>query len=561
VIDPDGRLNRMFSARRRDRPACLNRQPTQWPWVLLATFAVAVLPVLVVSAIQATGALGSTLSSVAAAAALSVGASAAGSALWSRRRGSRDVVFADLMIWGWVRRLRSERRLADASKLLGDRAKLSPSRQAELLERLSAALEARDVYTHGHSRRVTRYSEAIGRGMGLTREQVAKVRAAAAVHDVGKIKTPRDLLNKPGRLTDEEFAAIKLHPVDGAELVMGMGDRELTAMVRHHHERLDGRGYPDGLGAAEIPLGARIIAVADTFDAITSTRPYRAAGNHKMALDTLRIEAGSQLDPAAVAAFLSYYSGRRGVALWSLFVTEPPRVVSWLLGWLQRAGATPIATAVIAAGATALGATLASPPAPEASIRSNSAVAAVTQGPGERTGSAGTAAAGPTPRQSARPTPRQSAARSPRSGDRAGRRLHRRSRRRSLLPAGLPTRSRSPGSRPVSRSEPEAGYGGAGSGSGSGSGGSGGGGSGSGGGGSHGGSGGGSGTGSETGSAPEPLPTIDPPDLPPLPAEVPPPETQHPQHPQHPEHPEHPSLPETAVEYAPPHRCDAPLTC
>src|SRR5688572_33338283 len=106
--------------------------------MLLATFAVTVLPVLVVSAIQLTGAIRSTLSSVAVAAALSLGASVVGSAVWTRRRGSRDIVFADLMIWGWIRRLRTERRLADARELLGDRAKLSPSRQAGLLERLSA---------------------------------------------------------------------------------------------------------------------------------------------------------------------------------------------------------------------------------------------------------------------------------------------------------------------------------------------------------------------------------------------------------------------------------------
>jgi len=477
--------------------------------VLLATFAVALLPLLVVSAIQATGALGSTLFSVAAAAALSVGTSVTGSALWTRRRGARDVVFADLMIWGWVRRLRTERRLADASELLGNRAKLTPSRQAELLERLSATLEARDPYTHGHSRRVTRHSEAIARRMGLTRVQVAKVRTAAAVHDVGKVKTPRDVLNKPGMLSDEEFAAIKLHPVDGAELVAGLGDPELTAMVRHHHERLDGRGYPDGLGGADIPLGARIIAVADTFDAITSTRPYRAGAKHKVALDILRKEAGSQLDPAAVAAFLSYYSGRSSVAWWSLLVAEPPRFISWLLGWFQGAGATPLAKGVFAAGATALiGGTLASPPAPKAEIRSNSVTPAVAKG---GAGSGGSAAA-------ATPPP------SPRSRDRADHRTPPPSRRRHRRPdrPHEPSGSRGPGSRSGSddaRSEVGAGGGSGsagprdggtdgGSSSGSGGGGSGGGGSG----------GGGSGGGGSDG---EPLPSIDPPELPPPPADGP----------------------------------------
>jgi putative nucleotidyltransferase with HDIG domain len=411
--------------------------------MLLATFAVAVLPVLVVSAIQLTGALRSTVLAVAAAAALSLGASITGSALWTRRRGSRDVVFADLMVWGWVRRLRTERRLADARELLGERAKLSPSRQAELLERLSAALEARDSYTHGHSRRVTRYSEAIARGMGLTRAQVAKVRTAAAVHDVGKIKTPRDVLNKPGRLTDEEFAAVKRHPVDGAELVACMGDPELTAMVRHHHERLDGRGYPDGLGAAEIPLGARIIAVADTFDAITSTRPYRAGGSHKLALDILRKEAGSQLDPAAVGAFLDYYSGRRSVAWWSVLLSEPPRFAWWLLGWLQGAGATPIAKGAVAAGASALiGTTLTSPPAPDASIRSKAAPAAVAQRPADR--------ADPSPTPAAQPEPAGREERGRPSRDRSGDGSRSRSPERSRrLPPRPGKRSGRGGSRSV----------------------------------------------------------------------------------------------------------------
>ena len=191
---------------------------------------------------------------------------------------------------------------------------------------------------------------------------MARIRTAAAVHDVGKISTPREVLNKTGRLSEEEFAVIKRHPADGAAIVAEIGDPELTAMVRHHHERLDGRGYPDGLAGGEIPLGARIIAVADTFDAITSTRPYRAGARHKKALDTLRREAGAQLDPDAVAAFLRYYSGRRSVAWWSVLVTEPPRLAYWLLVWVQGAGATPLAKGAATAGVTALiGASVAGP--------------------------------------------------------------------------------------------------------------------------------------------------------------------------------------------------------
>jgi HD domain len=117
---------------------------------------------------------------------------------------------------------------------------------------------------------------------------------------------------------------MKRHAADGADMLAEVGDPEIEAMVRHHHERIDGRGYPDGLRGSEIPLGARIIAVADTFDAITSWRPYRAVSTQKKALDVLSKEAGSQLDGAAVAAFRHRYSARRSVA-WFAFVAAAPQ--------------------------------------------------------------------------------------------------------------------------------------------------------------------------------------------------------------------------------------------
>ena len=175
--------------------------------------------------------------------------------------------------------------------------------------------------------------------MGLSAAEVAKVRTAAAMHDVGKLHTPRSILNKPGRLTDSEFALIKRHPVDGAVMAGGIGDPEITAMIRHHHERLDGHGYPDGLAGEDIPLGARIIAVADTFDAITSNRTYRRASHHKRALDVLSSEAGKQLDGDAVAAFRGYYRGQRTVALSAFVASAPQRFLSWLGGASPAIGA------------------------------------------------------------------------------------------------------------------------------------------------------------------------------------------------------------------------------
>src|ERR687895_2631800 len=320
------------------------------PQAVLATVVVMVLPAVAVSAIETAGLPWLVLGSVLLAMALSVTAASAGSAIWMRTPGSRDLVFGDLMLWGWLRRVRAERRLSHAWELLEDGAQdgrggaLGRERRSEVLQEVSTLLEARDAYTHGHSRRVTRHSERIAREMGLSPDEVAKVRLAAAVHDVGKIHTPREVLNKPGRLTDEEFEIVKRHPTDGAEMLADTEDPAITAMVRHHHERLDGTGYPDGLAGDEIPLGARIISVADTFDAITSSRPYRSACKHRKAIEILRKEAESQLDRDAVGAFLKYYRGRRSIAWWAVFTTLPERVPGWLAGVLQGgAGAAPIA--------------------------------------------------------------------------------------------------------------------------------------------------------------------------------------------------------------------------
>jgi putative nucleotidyltransferase with HDIG domain len=321
-----------------------------------------VLPSLTVTLIGPSSPTALVLLSVLVAMGASVALASLGAAIWIRHPRSQDLVFGDLMLWGWLRKVRAERRLAEARALLGPEGlevegqTLTSERRYEILHQLAGLLEARDSYTHGHTRRVTRHAERIAREMGLSAEQVAKVRTAAALHDVGKVHTPRDVLTKPGRLTDDEFEIVKRHPVDGAEMVTQVGDPEITAMVRHHHERLDGTGYPDGLSHEEIPLGARIISVADTFDAMTSSRPYRPACKHKKALDVLSKEAGSQLDPAPVAAFMRYYSGKRSIA-WSAFaVTAPQRLATWIGGLVQGAGAgvAPLAQGVIATGVAAL---------------------------------------------------------------------------------------------------------------------------------------------------------------------------------------------------------------
>jgi putative nucleotidyltransferase with HDIG domain len=294
------------------------------PLVALTTVSVVVLPAALVAAVVPRGGLLLMAASAASAVAVSVAIASAEAALWKRQRRSRDLVFADLMLWGWLRRCWTERRLAQARDLYDSARKAGPTVSIELLERLSKLLGAQDAYTYGHSQRVARHAERIARAMHIAPVEIAKIRTAAAVHDVGKLYTPREILNNPGRLTDAEFAVIKRHPGDGADMLAAVGDSEIAAMVRHHHERMDGHGYPDGLVGSDIPLGARIIAVADTFDAIISSRSYRSASTHKKALDILSNEAGSQLDGAAVAAFLNRYSARRSVA-WFAFATAAPQ--------------------------------------------------------------------------------------------------------------------------------------------------------------------------------------------------------------------------------------------
>ena len=159
------------------------------------------------------------LASVALAVAASLAIASAEAALWKRCRGSQDVLFADLMLWGWVRRYRSERRLARTRALYDVATRAAPAVSIDLLTTLSDLLEARDAYTHGHSQRVARHAERIARTMHLQADEVAKIRTAASVHDVGKLHTPRQILNNPRRLTQGEFEVMKRHAADGADML------------------------------------------------------------------------------------------------------------------------------------------------------------------------------------------------------------------------------------------------------------------------------------------------------------------------------------------------------
>lgn len=176
----------------------------------------------------------------------------------------------------------------------------------ETVRTLVKAIEAKDPYTRGHSQRVAGYSVRIAQEMRLGQKSINELEKAALLHDVGKLALPSRLLLKPGPLSDQEYELVRTHPVRGAEMVVRIPLlRGLASAVRCHHERLDGTGYPDGLSAAAIPLYARILAVADAYDAMTTNRSYRAALPASLAIDELRAGVDLQFDAQAVGAFVA----------------------------------------------------------------------------------------------------------------------------------------------------------------------------------------------------------------------------------------------------------------
>ena len=170
---------------------------------------------------------------------------------------------------------------------------------------LARAIEVKDPYTYGHSERVTEYAMAIARRLGVTEWECRNIKYAAALHDIGKIGIARKILNKPGALSEEEFVHVKSHPLLGDSIIEPVAFLQAPRqIILHHHERYDGKGYPDGLKGEEIPLGARILAVADSFEAMMSDRPYRKALALEDATRELRINSGTQFDPRVVRASL-----------------------------------------------------------------------------------------------------------------------------------------------------------------------------------------------------------------------------------------------------------------
>jgi putative nucleotidyltransferase with HDIG domain len=179
----------------------------------------------------------------------------------------------------------------------------------EAIETLNATVEAKDPYTAGHSRRVQEIALAIGRELGLDQGRLEALRLAGLFHDIGKLAVPDAILTKPARLTADEFALIQQHSEAGARIVGKLGRlRDIVPIIRHHHERWDGGGYPDGLESETIPLEAAIVGLADAWDAMTTDRPYHRSLTFPEAIEEIRVGRGSQFAPDVVDAFLATLS-------------------------------------------------------------------------------------------------------------------------------------------------------------------------------------------------------------------------------------------------------------
>jgi PAS domain S-box-containing protein/putative nucleotidyltransferase with HDIG domain len=175
----------------------------------------------------------------------------------------------------------------------------------KLVRVLVNALDAKSPWTRGHSDRVAEYAENLARAMGLDDDEVKNISLAGMLHDIGKIGTSDPVLDKPGKLTREEFDLVKKHPAQGAAILEGIKQlRDVVPIIKYHHERPDGKGYPAGLKGDEIPLGARILHVADSFDSMTADRPYRKAPGLDYALSEFSKFSGTQFDPSVIGAAL-----------------------------------------------------------------------------------------------------------------------------------------------------------------------------------------------------------------------------------------------------------------
>ncbi|MEA2460722.1 MAG: cyclic di-GMP phosphodiesterase [Actinomycetota bacterium] len=331
---------------------------------LLGTLVAIVVPIVLLVALMSARPHLSILTTIGAGIALVVGGSILAGAVWRTSLSHHRLQVVDLFVWSWARRRRSARKISrQVAALQGDSSggqgpRLTRKEQLKLLTELSAALEANDPYTHGHSRRVARHSYRTALALGFPAGEIENLRRAAQLHDVGKIDVPQSVLQKPGGLTPEERSLMEQHSVYGAEMVSVLQDEEILLAVLHHHERWDGLGYPDGLREDETPLSARVIAVADAFDAITSARPYRKAGSRSEAVRIIRDGRGSQFDPEIADRFLAALPlSLSTLGPLAIFAT-PFQVFARFGSWLRGLGRdyAPAAVALAIAGLVSAGA-------------------------------------------------------------------------------------------------------------------------------------------------------------------------------------------------------------
>ena len=261
------------------------------------------------------------------------GAFVLGSKVWENQPEAHGFAFADLMVWHWVRREWAEEKLVRNARLLGydrqgrfvGKVEISSERQLFAAREIGAALDAKSSYTLNHSKRVEKHARDVAAAIGLSEVETEQLATAAALHDIGNIRIPEHVIRKAGELTIEERSTIEGHVLLGAIMAFEAGGEEVVQGLRHHHERWDGKGYPNGLKGEEIPLFARIIGVAEAYDAMTSTRPYRQSLTQDQAVAVLREEGGTQFDPRVVDTFAST-------------LPEPLQIIERfpMLAWAQR---------------------------------------------------------------------------------------------------------------------------------------------------------------------------------------------------------------------------------
>lgn len=292
------------------------RRPQQCSLLLsvLASFFVAVAPlILCFGVFVVTDTYPAAIPALALVGGLTIAAVLIGARLWELHHSSWLFSFGDLMLWNWVRRHRAEKRLVRNTRLLGfdrtgrfqgDVIVTDYKDRLELLAEIADALDGKSTFTVNHADRVEHLAHDIGEVLGLGEDRLKKLDTAAFLHDIGNIRIAEDVLRKPEELSAAEREDVESHALLGAMMAYEVVTRDVADGILHHHERWDGDGYPNGKSGEQIPLFARIIAVAEAYDAMTSTRPHRQSLSPAAALEVLVGAAGSQFDPRVVEALV-----------------------------------------------------------------------------------------------------------------------------------------------------------------------------------------------------------------------------------------------------------------